>query len=217
MILINLTDRQNKIIEIVKENDPITSKEIAEKLDLTRGALRSDLSILTMANILKAKPRVGYFYSEDNSYLRNFDDIYSKKVKEIKATPVVINENTSVYEAVVTLFLEDTGSLFVVEEKEELIGVVSRKDLLKITMGETNIKEVPISIAMTRMPHLVTIEDDDTLFDAAKKLVDYEIDSLPVVENLGTEENDNLTNVKIIGVVDKTTINRIFVDFGLEL
>ncbi len=217
MILINLTDRQNKIIEIVKDSDPITSKEIAEKLDLTRGALRSDLSILTMANILKAKPRVGYFYSEDNSYLRNFDDIYSKKVKEIKATPVVINQDTSTYEAVVKLFLEDTESLFVVRENEKLLGVVSRKDLLKITMGETNIKEVPISIAMTRMPHLVTTNDDETLFDAAKKLVDYEIDSLPVVEELDIEDDDKDNKVKIIGVVDKTTITRIFVDFGLEL
>ena len=50
------------IIKIVKENEPITGEEIASRLSLSRGTLRTDLALLTMVEILDAKPRVGYFY-----------------------------------------------------------------------------------------------------------------------------------------------------------
>ena len=43
-----LTKRQDQIVHIVKEEGPITGKAIAAKLDLTRSALRSDLTVLTM-------------------------------------------------------------------------------------------------------------------------------------------------------------------------
>lgn len=60
---IELTKRQDRIIEIVKENGPITGEQIAERLNLTRATLRPDLSILTMSGYLDARPRVGYFYT----------------------------------------------------------------------------------------------------------------------------------------------------------
>lgn len=56
-----LSNRQDQIIEIVKENGPITGEQIAERLNLTRATLRPDLAILTMAGFLDARPRVGYF------------------------------------------------------------------------------------------------------------------------------------------------------------
>ncbi|WP_320409052.1 CBS domain-containing protein [Candidatus Frackibacter sp. WG12] len=216
---INLSKRQKKIIEIVKNNEPIASKDIANKLDLTRSALRSDLSVLTMANILEAKPRVGYFYAQDNTSLASFSELYDRKVSEIKSVPVVIKEETSVYNAIVTLFLEDVGSLFVIDDEDEtLIGVISRKDLLKIAMGEADINQVPVSVAMTRMPNVITIGDDNTVFQAARRLVDYEIDALPVVKNLTNESGEPLEGkLKVIGRVSKTNITRVFVDFGLEI
>ncbi|MGG3736278.1 helix-turn-helix domain-containing protein, partial [Heyndrickxia coagulans] len=63
MITIELTKRQEQILEIVKTNGPITGEHIAEKLNLTRATLRPDLAILTMAGYLDARPRVGYFYT----------------------------------------------------------------------------------------------------------------------------------------------------------
>ncbi|AGB41784.1 putative signal-transduction protein containing cAMP-binding and CBS domains [Halobacteroides halobius DSM 5150] len=215
MITINLSERQKKIIEIVKKNEPIPSKEIAKKLDLTRGALRSDLSVLTMANILNAKPKVGYFHAQDNSYLKEFDELYNKKVKEIKSAPVVIKEEeNSIYDAIVTLFLEDVGSVFIIDSNEALVGVVSRKDLLKMTIGETNINQIPVSVAMTRMSHIITITDDDTVFEAAKKIIDYEIDVIPVVKKI---KKDSKERLKVIGKVSKTNITRVFVDFRLDI
>ena len=60
---IELSKRQEHIIEIVKENGPITGEHIADQLNLTRATLRPDLAILTMAGFLDARPRVGYFYT----------------------------------------------------------------------------------------------------------------------------------------------------------
>ena len=58
-----LSPRQEEIIKLVKEGQPITSEALAEKLGVTRAALRADLAILTMIGILDARPKVGYVYS----------------------------------------------------------------------------------------------------------------------------------------------------------
>ncbi|MCK8824477.1 CBS domain-containing protein [Fuchsiella alkaliacetigena] len=196
----------------------MTSQKIAEKLDLTRGALRSDLSVLTMASILEAKPNVGYFCTHNSLYLKDLDELYSQKVAEIKSVPTIIKEETSVYEAIVTLFLEDVGSLFVIGEQDEaLAGVISRKDLLKIMIGETDINQIPVSIVMTRMPNIITVSAENTILTAAQRIVDYEVDSLPVVENLNAEskaEDDG--KLKVVGRVSKTDITKAFVDFALD-
>ncbi|WP_248627512.1 CBS domain-containing protein [Natroniella acetigena] len=207
---IQLNTRQKKIVEIVKNNEPITSHKIAERLSLTRGALRADLSVLTMTNILEAKPKVGYFYSNKDSKFIDLDKLYEKKVKDIKSVPVVVKEETSVYDAIVTLFFEDVGSLFVIDDQQILIGVISRKDLLKVTMGENDCNQIPVSIAMTRMPNIITVEKEDTIFQAAEKIVRYEVDTLPVVES----KDDG--KLKVIGRISKTDIVRIFVGFSLE-
>ncbi len=58
-----LSQRQMKIIEIVKEHQPISGETIAKQLGLSRATLRNDLSILTMTGLLDARPKVGYFYT----------------------------------------------------------------------------------------------------------------------------------------------------------
>ena len=63
MSTIEFTERQKKIIELVKQYQPITSENIARKLHLTRATLRSDLAILSMVGMLEARPKVGYFYT----------------------------------------------------------------------------------------------------------------------------------------------------------
>lgn len=64
---IELNQRQEQIVQIVKNNGPITGEKIAERLNLTRATLRPDLAILTMAGYLDARPRVGYFYTGKSS------------------------------------------------------------------------------------------------------------------------------------------------------
>ncbi|MGI6485072.1 MAG: helix-turn-helix transcriptional regulator [Tepidanaerobacteraceae bacterium] len=206
-----LSKRQRSIVEIVRENEPITSEQIAEKLKLTRAALRPDLSILTMSGILEARPRVGYFYTGKTAMSFISERIKSIIVDEIKSVPVVINESTSVYDTIVQLFLEDVGTIFVVQDDGSLSGLVSRKDLLKIAIGNADIHKIPVGIIMTRMPNLVTLTPEETAYDAAKKIVDHQVDALPVVKLL---KQDGDVKYKVIGKVTKTTITKLFVSLG---
>ena len=50
-----LSERQKKVIEIVKETQPVSGEKISELLDVSRATLRSDLSFLTMAAYLKQR------------------------------------------------------------------------------------------------------------------------------------------------------------------
>ena len=75
MIIIKLTKRQEEIIELVKNLEPITSEKLAVKLNVTRAALRPDLAILTMTGMLEARPKVGYLYSKNGSNSIMYDYI----------------------------------------------------------------------------------------------------------------------------------------------
>ena len=151
---IELNNRQETILQIVKDNGPITGEHIAEKLNLTRATLRPDLAILTMAGYLDARPRVGYFYTGKSSTQLLTDSLKKIVVKDYQSIPVVVNENISVYDAIVTVFLEDVGTLFVVDDKLLLVGVLSRKDLLRASIGKQELSSLPVNIIMTRMPNI---------------------------------------------------------------
>ncbi len=212
MILIDLNKRQEQILQIVKNKGPITGEQIAELLKLTRATLRPDLAILTMSGYLDARPRVGYFYSGKSGNRLLSERIRKLKVRDYKALPVIVEENLSVYEAIVTLFLEDVGTLYVINRDHQFAGVISRKDLLRASLGNKNLEDVPVSIIMTRMPNIVTVGPEDTLFEAANKLIEYQIDSLPVVVPLEGTKNA----FEVIGRFTKTTITRAFVEMGKE-
>lgn len=206
---IRLNERQETIIEIVRENEPITSEAIASKLKLTRSTIRPDLSILTMSGILDARPKVGYFYTGKSSFGYISEKIKDYKVAEVKSRPVVVDESTSLYDTIVAMFLEDVGSIYITTGGI-LSGVVSRKDLLKNVMGGTELNKIPIGITMTRMPNLIYVRDEDSVYDAALKMIDHEIDSLPVVEEIDEDER----TYKVVGRITKTTITRLFVELG---
>jgi CBS domain-containing protein/biotin operon repressor len=203
-----LSKRQSEILQIVKQNGPITGKDIAEKLSLTRAALRPDLAILTMSGNLDARPRVGYFFNENYEAKQQAKIFLLQKVTDYKALPIVVEKSTSVYDAIVQLFLEDVGTLYAVDSKGHLAGVVSRKDLLRASLGNQNLNELPVSVIMTRMPNIITIHPEETLLEAAKKMIHNHIDSLPVVK----EEEEQKSTYLLIGRITKTTITRAYVE-----
>jgi DeoR family transcriptional regulator, catabolite repression regulator len=197
-------------LQIVKDNGPITGEQIADQLNLTRATLRPDLAILTMAGFLDARPRVGYFYTGKTGtqlLTENLNKIY---VKDYQSIPVVVNENVSVYDAIVTMFLEDVGTLFVVDANTYLVGVLSRKDLLRASIGKQELSTLPVNIIMTRMPNITTCEKDDLLIGVAKDLIHKQIDSVPVVKK--TDNGD----MEVTGRITKTNITKAFVALAEE-
>ncbi|HLQ71851.1 MAG TPA: helix-turn-helix transcriptional regulator [Bacillota bacterium] len=205
----DLSNRQEKIIEIVKASGPITGENIAENLNLSRATLRPDLAILTMAGFLDARPRVGYFYTGKTGSELLTEAIKKYKVSEYQSVPVVVKEDASVYDAITTMFLEDIGTLFVVNSHACLTGVLSRKDLLRASIGNQDLNNIPVHIIMTRMPNITVCRRNDLLVDAAKKLIGKQIDGLPVVKD--TEDG-----LQMVGRITKTTITKVFVELIMD-
>lgn len=197
-------------MQIVKDQGPITGEHIAEQLNLTRATLRPDLAILTMAGFLEARPRVGYFYSGKSGTQLLTDNLSKLFVKDFQSIPVVVNDGISVYDAIVMMFLEDVGTLFVVDQKSLLVGVLSRKDLLRASIGTKDLATIPVNIIMTRMPNITMCFRDDLLLDVAKKLIAKQIDALPVVK----QAEDG--GYEVVGRITKTNIAKAFVSLATE-
>ena len=209
VIKIELSKRQERILQIVKQDGPITGEHIADQLGLTRATLRPDLAILTMAGFLDARPRVGYFYTGESGTQLLTDSLNHIYVKDYQSIPVVVDESISVYDAIVTMFLEDVGTLFVVDKHALLVGVLSRKDLLRASIGKQELTTIPVNIIMTRMPNITVCTREDLLIDVAKKLIEKQIDALPVVKE--TEKGFEVT-----GRVTKSNITKAFLGLAEE-
>ncbi|SFJ34842.1 CBS domain-containing protein [Bacillus sp. 71mf] len=205
VIIIELNKRQEHIIQIVKDNGPITGEAIAEQLNLTRATLRPDLAILTMAGYLEARPRVGYFYTGKTGGQLLSEAVKKIIVQDYQSRPVVVDKNVSVYDAICTMFLEDVGTLFIVDQNTLLVGVVSRKDLLRASLGKQELASLPVNIIMTRMPNVTMCRKEDNLYDVAMDLIEKQIDSIPVVK-------ETKQGLEVVGRITKTNITRAFVD-----
>ncbi len=160
-----------------------------------------------MCGLIDAKPKVGYYISGKKNNRDIIEKLSAIKVSDIKSIPVNVSENTSVYDAIVTIFLENVGTLFVVDN-EALKGVISRKDLLKAAMGGKDLTTIPVGVIMTRMPKIIYCSEDDSIIDAAEKIIEHEVDCLPIVTNIPNGK------VKALGRISKTNITRVLLEIS---
>lgn len=193
-----LSKRQLAIIEIVKKNQPISGEKIAEILGLSRATLRNDFSILTMTDVLQARPKVGYVYAGPLNQRETLKELLTIPVKEIMIPPLNIPQESTIYDAITTLFMYDVGSLYVVNDRHELVGLLSRKDLLRASLNKM-IDITPVTVVMTRFPQISACFEEDLLLTAAEKLRTLHVDSLPVIK----KDNSNIA----VGKITKTRIH----------
>lgn len=212
--IIKLTPRQLAVLDIVKKHAPVTGEQIAEMLNLTRPTIRSDLSILVSLDYIDAKPKVGYFLgtrnkTEDEQKIRLLD----MKVGDLHGVPVIVRETTTIHDAVVTLFLENVGHLIVTDAEGRLAGIVSRKDMLKVTLGNAGASAMPVSFIMTRQANVVSVSPDDTVLEAARKIITHQIDSLPVVVPAASGREGEWN---VVGRISKTNIIKMLLEMVAE-
>ena len=189
----DLTERQKKILIMLKEKSLLSGDEIAQNLNITKSALRTDFSILTTLKLITSKQNKGYSYNNKCTII---------KVRDCMSPQNSIDIRTSVYDAIIHLFNYDLGTLVVVEN-EKLVGIISRKDLLKATLNKKNIEKTPVSMIMTRMPNIIHCFEDDNIIEAIEKLITHEIDSLPVLR----KEKGKLS---LVGRFTKTNVTKLF-------
>ncbi|KRM73384.1 CBS domain-containing protein [Secundilactobacillus collinoides] len=201
-----LTERQQTIIKMLKETSPMTGETIATRLNLSVPTIRGDLRLLTAVEILDARPKVGYVYRGEQQVGLNYGELYEKQIADIMQTPVTIRDNATLAEAVSKLFLDDVGSLYVVDQDGKLVGLMSRKDLLRASFNNNNAESMLVSVIMTRMPNIVTVTADMTLVSVGKLLLKHMVDSLPIV--------DKQDSSKLVGRITKNRIFQYFIEQG---
>lgn len=203
-----LTNRQQQIINMTKETSPMTSEQIAKKLGLSVPTIRGDLRLLTVVGILNSRPKVGYEYTGIPKDKLNYSKLYDKKIQSIVKKPALVEPNTTLQECVNSLFLKDAGSLYVVDDNQELLGLISRKDLLAVTVSNRDTESMVASMVMTRMPNLITVTPDMTIMEVGKLLLQHEVDSLPVVKNA--------KSFKVIGKITKNRLFEYFIEANMN-
>jgi DeoR family transcriptional regulator, catabolite repression regulator len=210
---IQLSTRQLELLELVKRHAPITGEQLAEYLGVSRPTLRSDLSLLVMLGLLDAKPKVGYFLG--NTYRANSEptqQFNNMKVREVQGVPVNVPDSLSVHDAVITLFTENADTLLVVNEQKRFVGIVTPKDLLKITLGNAGAAAIPVSMVMTRYPNIVTLMPDDSVLDAIRKMSLHQVDCLPVI----VPREEQAADPEVTGWVSKSSIIRLMADITMH-
>jgi len=125
---------------------------------------------------------------------------------------ITVLESASIYDATVTMFTQNVGSLSVVDADRVLLGMLSRKDVLKASLGKSDLQQVPVGVIMTRMPNIYMTTPDEPVLSAAKKLVQHQVDSLPVVE-VYVDENGN-ERFEVVGRFTKTNVTKLFVELA---
>ena len=108
------------------------------------------------------------------------------------------------------MFLEDVGTVFVLDEAGLLTGVVSRKDLLKAAINNSDLRDIPVVMVMTPISKIIVASADEAAASAARRLIDNEIDCLPVVKII----DENKRHYKVVGRITKTNFTRLLVDLA---
>ena len=212
-MIISLSERQKTILEAAKKGGPVTGGQLAEKLHVTRAALRADLAVLVALGLLDSRSKVGYFYTGKSALSFFTKELDTLLVRDIQSVPVVLPRTATAYDAVAALFLEDVGSVFVTREKGILLGIVSRKDLIKAALGVGNdLSKMPIQMVMTPVTKLIMTTPSESVITAARKIVDSQIDSLPVVRVLSANERI----YEVVGRFTKTNLARLIVELAKD-
>jgi len=107
---------------------------------------------------------------------------------------ITVTADTAVEEAVEMLLAEDIGSLVVVDEDHRLAGVVTSNDFLEVISGGDVDGGATVERYMT--DRVITVRPDETIQDAAARMITNGISHLPV------EDADG----EIVGMLSTTDI-----------
>jgi len=101
-------------------------------------------------------------------------------VKDFMTTNVItINANETVLYAAKLMHQQDVGDLVVMEDKMPK-GIITERDLVRRVMAQRKPLDIKVSEIMSTP--LITIEENASIRDAARKMVKYKIRRLPVTK-----------------------------------
>lgn len=114
-------------------------------------------------------------------------------VERMTTNPTVVTGDTTVKQALETIEQQQIRHLPVVDAFDNLIGILSEKDLLRANASAL------VESVMTG--DVVTVTEYTALEEAARMMADHKISSLPVMRG-----------EKLIGIITETDLFRIFLE-----
>ena len=122
-----------------------------------------------------------------------------KVKKYMSHTPVTIRDNTVYSKAFNIMQEKDLHHLPVVNEKNEVVGILTRRDL---QIAAQHFREAPVEVSDVMHTQVVTISPDEPLLVAARQMIDKRIGGLPVLDDNG----------KMVGILTETDLLRVLID-----
>jgi len=98
------------------------------------------------------------------------------KVKEIMKRAIVVEKDVKVREAARIMSEKNIGSLMVLEGKK-IVGIVTERDIMR------NVNKLNRKVSDIMSKNVITIDEEDSIDDAASLMSRYKIKRLPVLEN----------------------------------
>ncbi|MGH8829253.1 MAG: CBS domain-containing protein [Jiangellaceae bacterium] len=119
------------------------------------------------------------------------------RVAEIMTSATVTDSTSATLRAAaVLMWRQQTGSLVIVDG-DQVVGIVTERDVLKAVAAGKNADEVSVGDAMTR--EVVTTDTETPVRDAARIMAQHWIRHLPVVHN-----------GELVGIVSQRDVTGIF-------
>jgi acetoin utilization protein AcuB len=130
------------------------------------------------------------------------------QVQEVMTTvPIVISSGTTLFDAYGVMFDNEIRRLPVVDD-DELVGIVTLSDIWQSMSGRvdgldtaTRLKLAARTVRDVMADDPITIAPDDTIQEAAERMLEYQISGLPVVEER-----------HVIGIITETDVFRLIVN-----
>ncbi|MCE4599892.1 MAG: CBS domain-containing protein [Desulfurococcales archaeon] len=121
-------------------------------------------------------------------------------VSDVMKTPVItMSPTATVMEAAKVMVENDIGSIIVVDERERLLGIVTKTDIVKGVVARGLLpSSVKLGDIMVRDPYYLF--SDATLREAAELMGSKGIGHLPILDP---------DNMRIVGIISKRDILRI--------
>lgn len=111
-----------------------------------------------------------------------------------------VKESATLKEAVVELSKKGLGVVSIIDEKENLVGVITDGDLRRQLEKEVNIYELHVKDIMTKNP--LTIQTGRLAVEALKMMKEHNISCVPVLSEqklIGTVRLQDIINIGIVG------------------
>ncbi len=111
---------------------------------------------------------------------------------------VKINQERSVYEAAEVMERNpEISSILVVDDNENLVGIVTERDMMRrLVLKKRDPESTKIKDIMTR--NVITMDISATDVEVSRKLVENNIKKMPITENGG-----------VVGMVTTTDLTRV--------